>query len=39
MRYMGEPWLERQPCVSAPVAIGRWHTYGLRSESPDNGSP
>lgn len=35
MRYMGEPWPDRHPCVSALVAIERWHTYGLLSESSD----
>ena len=35
MRYMGEPWPEREPCVSALVEIDRWHTYGLISESSD----
>ncbi|HET9718647.1 MAG TPA: TIGR03618 family F420-dependent PPOX class oxidoreductase [Solirubrobacteraceae bacterium] len=35
MRYMGEPWAEREPCVSARVAIDRWHTYGLLSEASD----
>jgi PPOX class probable F420-dependent enzyme len=35
MRYMGEPWPERQPCVSARVEIQRWHTYGVLSESSD----
>jgi len=39
MRYMGEPWPERRPCVSAPVEIDRWHTYGLLSESSDYSSP
>ena len=38
MRYMGEPWPERQPCVSTLVEIDRWH-YGLLSESSDYGSP
>ena len=35
MRYTGEPWPERQGCVSALVAIERWHTYGVLSESSD----
>jgi PPOX class probable F420-dependent enzyme len=35
MRYMGEPWPEREPCVSALVEIERWHTYGLLSEASD----
>jgi PPOX class probable F420-dependent enzyme len=35
MRYTGEPWPERKPCVSVLVAIDRWHTYGLLSESSD----
>ena len=35
MRYVGEPWAERKPCVSALVEIERWHTYGLLSESSD----
>ncbi|MGH2872563.1 MAG: PPOX class F420-dependent oxidoreductase, partial [Solirubrobacteraceae bacterium] len=38
MRYMGEPWPEREPCVSALVEIERWHTYGVLSESSDYGS-
>ena len=38
MRYMGEPWEEREPCVSALVEIGRWHTYGLLSASSDYSS-
>ena len=25
-RYMGEPWQERKPCVSALVEIDRWRT-------------
>jgi PPOX class probable F420-dependent enzyme len=33
MRYTGEPWQERKPCVSALVQIDRWHSYGLLSES------
>jgi PPOX class probable F420-dependent enzyme len=36
-RYMGEPWPERKPCVSALVEIERWHTYGVLSESSDYG--
>ena len=39
MCYVGEPWTERQPCVSALVEIDRCHTYGLLSESSDYGSP
>jgi PPOX class probable F420-dependent enzyme len=39
MRYMGEPWPEREPCVSALVEIERWHTYGVLSESSDYSSP
>lgn len=35
MRYTGEPWQERKPCVSALVQIDRWHSYGLLSESSD----
>jgi len=35
MRYTGEPWPERQPCVGMLVEIERWHTYGLLSESSD----
>lgn len=35
LRYTGEPWPERKPCVSALVRIDRWHTYGLLSESSD----
>ena len=38
MRYMGERWPERKPCVSALVEIQRWHTYGLLSESSDYSS-
>jgi PPOX class probable F420-dependent enzyme len=38
MRYMGEPWQERNPCVSALVEIDRWHTYGLLSEASDYSS-
>jgi PPOX class probable F420-dependent enzyme len=38
MRYMGEPWPEREPCVSMLVSIDRWHTYGLLSESSDYSS-
>ena len=38
MRYMGEPWPERNPCVSALVDVERWHTYGLLSESSDYSS-
>src|SRR5579871_1732843 len=32
-RYTGEPWSEREPCVSATIEIARWHSYGLLSES------
>jgi PPOX class probable F420-dependent enzyme len=39
MRYMGEPWQERKPCVSALIEIERWHTYGLLSETSDYSSP
>jgi len=39
MRYMGEPWPDREPCVSAHVEIERWHTYGVLSESSDHSSP
>jgi len=39
MRYTGEPWPERQTCVSALVEIDRWHTYGLLSEASDYSSP
>ena len=39
MRYMDEPWPEREPCVSMLVEIDRWHTYGLLSESSDYSSP
>ena len=35
MRYMGEPWQERVPCVSALIEIERWHAYGLLSEASD----
>lgn len=35
LRYTGEPWLEPEPCVSTFVAIERWHTYGVLSESSD----
>lgn len=35
MRYMGEPWPEREPSASMLVEIERWHTYGLLSESSD----
>jgi hypothetical protein len=35
MRYTREPWPEREPCVSAPVEIERWHTYGVLSEASD----
>ena len=35
MRYMGEPWAERKPCVSFLVEIERWHTYGLLSDASD----
>jgi PPOX class probable F420-dependent enzyme len=38
MRYMGEPWQERVPCVSALIEIDRWHTYGLLSEASDYSS-
>jgi PPOX class probable F420-dependent enzyme len=38
MRYTGEPWPEREPCVSARVEIERWHTYGVLSESSDYSS-
>ena len=38
MRYTGEPWPEREECVSALVEIERWHTYGVLSESSDYGS-
>ena len=38
MRYMGEPWPECTPCVSALVDVERWHTYGLLSESSDYSS-
>ncbi len=37
MRYTGEPWPEREPCVSMLVEIDRWHSYGLLSESSDYG--
>ncbi|MGC9221471.1 MAG: pyridoxamine 5'-phosphate oxidase family protein [Solirubrobacteraceae bacterium] len=33
VRYTGEPWPEREPCVSVLVQIRRWHTYGVLSES------
>jgi PPOX class probable F420-dependent enzyme len=35
LRYMGEPWPEREPCVSARVRIERWHTYGVLSDASD----
>ena len=35
MRYMGEPWPEREPCVSMLVEIERWHAYGVLSEASD----
>ncbi|MHB1567799.1 MAG: pyridoxamine 5'-phosphate oxidase family protein [Solirubrobacteraceae bacterium] len=35
MRYMGEPWPEREPCVSMLVEIDRWNTYGVLSEASD----
>ncbi len=38
LRYMGEPWPEPEPCLSAFVAIERWHTYGVLSESSDYSS-
>ena len=39
MRYTGEPWPDRKPCVSALVEIERWHTYGLLSEASDYSPP
>ena len=36
-RYTGQPWSEREPCVSAHVAIERWHTYGVRGAVPEYG--
>jgi PPOX class probable F420-dependent enzyme len=36
LRYTGEAWPERESCVTAPVEIERWHTYGLLSESSDH---
>ena len=39
MRYTGEAWPERHPCVSALVQIERWHTYGVVSDSSDYSSP
>jgi PPOX class probable F420-dependent enzyme len=38
MRYTGEPWPEREPCVSALIEISRWHTYGVLSEASDYSS-
>jgi PPOX class probable F420-dependent enzyme len=38
MRYTGERWPGRGPCVSALVEIERWHTYGVLSESSDYSS-
>jgi hypothetical protein len=38
MRYTGEPWQERKPCVSALIETDRWHTYGLLSEASDYSS-
>ena len=35
MRYMGEPWPEREACVSMLIEIERWNTYGLLSEASD----
>jgi PPOX class probable F420-dependent enzyme len=29
MRYLGIPYFEREPCVTALVEIDRWHTFGL----------
>jgi PPOX class probable F420-dependent enzyme len=29
MRYLGEPWLERTPCLTAIVELTHWHTFGL----------
>ena len=39
MRYTGEPWPEREPCVSALIELERWHSYGLLSDSSDYSSP
>jgi PPOX class probable F420-dependent enzyme len=38
VRYTGEPWPERKPCVSMHVQIERWHAYGLLSEASDYSS-
>ena len=38
MRYTGEPWSEREGCVSALVEIERWHTYGVLSDASDYSS-
>jgi len=38
MRYTGEAWPERHPCVSALVQIERWHTYGVLSDASDHSS-
>ena len=38
LRYTGEPWPERVPCVSALVEIERWHAYGVLSEGAAYGS-
>ncbi|HLH64428.1 MAG TPA: pyridoxamine 5'-phosphate oxidase family protein [Solirubrobacteraceae bacterium] len=37
MRYTGEPWHEREPCVSMLVEIERWHAYGVLSDGSDHG--
>lgn len=31
IRYVGEPYPEREPCVTVLAAIDRWHTYGSPS--------
>ena len=38
LRYTGERWAERKPCISALVEIERWHTYGLISDASDYSS-
>ena len=39
LRYTGEPWPDRLPCISARARIERWHTYGVLSPSSDYAPP
>jgi hypothetical protein len=37
MRYLGNPYADREPCVTVIVLVDRWHTYGSPASDTEPG--